>query len=36
MIVPVAIYASLNVGSAGARGWGIPMAADIAFALGAL
>jgi NhaA family Na+:H+ antiporter len=36
MIVPAAIYAAINAGGDGARGWGIPMATDIAFALGAL
>ena len=36
MIVPAAIFASINAGGAGARGWGIPMATDIAFALGVL
>jgi Na+:H+ antiporter, NhaA family len=36
MVVPAVIYALLNAGGAGSRGWGIPMATDIAFALGAL
>ncbi len=36
MIVPAAIYALFNAGSAGADGWGIPMATDIAFAVGVL
>ena len=36
MVVPALIYYSINPGGDAARGWGIPMATDIAFALGAI
>lgn len=36
MVVPASIYAALNAGAPTLRGWGIPMATDIAFALGAV
>lgn len=36
MIFPAALYMLWNAGSEGSKGWGIPMATDIAFALGLL
>ncbi len=36
MVVPVLIYLAFNPAGDAARGWGIPMATDIAFAIGAL
>lgn len=36
MVVPALIFLAFNAGGAGARGWGIPMATDIAFAVGVL
>ena len=36
MIVPAAIYLALNSSTDYSRGWGIPMATDIAFAIGVL
>ncbi len=36
MVVPALIYLAFNAHAPGARGWGIPMATDIAFAIGIL
>ncbi len=36
MVVPALVFLAVIGGGDGARGWGIPMATDVAFALGAL
>jgi NhaA family Na+:H+ antiporter len=36
MVVPALVYLAVNAGGDGARGWGIPVATDIAFAVGVL
>ena len=36
MIVPALIYTAINAGGDAADGWGIPMATDIAMAVGVL
>ncbi len=36
MVFPAVIYATLNAGTPAIRGWGVPVATDIAFALGFL
>ena len=36
MVVPAALFLALEMGQPGQRGWGIPMATDIAFVVGCL
>ena len=36
MVIPALFYVAFNISSPGISGWGIPMATDIAFAIGAL
>lgn len=36
MVVPALLYLAANPGGPGSRGWGVPMATDIAFAVGVL
>ena len=36
MLIPASIYAGFNATGVGSSGWGIPMATDIAFAIGVL
>ena len=36
MVVPALVFVALNVGRSSMRGWGVPMATDIAFAVAAL
>ncbi|WP_342381874.1 Na+/H+ antiporter NhaA [Myxococcus stipitatus] len=36
MVVPAALYAAINAGTPAMAGWAIPMATDIAFAIGCL
>lgn len=36
MVLPAVVFLAFNLGGEGGRGWGIPMATDIAFAVGIL
>lgn len=36
VVVPAAFFLSLNLGTDSARGWGVPIATDIAFAIGVM
>ena len=36
MVVPAGLFLAVNIGADGVAGWGIPMATDIAFAVGVL
>jgi NhaA family Na+:H+ antiporter len=36
MVVPAALYLLVNAGGSGSSGWGVPLATDIAFAVGVL
>ena len=36
MVIPALIYIAVNAGTAAGHGWGVPMATDIAFAIGVL
>ncbi|MGI9595999.1 MAG: Na+/H+ antiporter NhaA [Acidimicrobiales bacterium] len=36
MVVPALVYVAITFGGEGANGWGVPMATDIAFAVGVL
>lgn len=36
MIVPALLFYGINAGGSGANGWGVPMATDIAFAVGVI
>ena len=36
MVVPALIFTAFNAGGPGAHGWGVPMATDIAFAIGVM